>query len=136
MDERLHKRERLSTREEYTRCYRHGERLRTRYFIVHAYHRGDGAPRLGSAVSKAIGNAVMRNRVKRRFRELFRRDKALIPGGYDVFVRALPASARATFAELTAAWGEVFALLASRTAPGDYKATVQPEQDVNATHSS
>jgi ribonuclease P protein component len=114
MDQRLRQSERLRRREEFTRCYRQGERLRTRYFVMHAYQRGVGRPRLGLAVAKTVGNAVTRNSIKRRLRELFRRHKAAVPEGYDVFVRALPGSAEATFAELTAAWGEALASLAAR----------------------
>jgi ribonuclease P protein component len=62
-------------------------------------------------VGKAVGIAVVRNRVKRRLRELFRRQKTLLPRGYDLFVRALPASASAPYAALEAAWRETMARL-------------------------
>jgi ribonuclease P protein component len=88
--------------------------LRTGYFTVYAYRRGQDTPRLGLAVGKTVGLAVVRNRVKRRLRELFRRQKALIPPGYDLFVRALPASAAAPYAVLEAAWCEVIAMLNER----------------------
>jgi ribonuclease P protein component len=118
MDQRLRKRERLTAPAEYTCCYRHGERLRSTYFTVYAYRRGEGISRLGLAVGKAVGNAVVRNRVKRRLRELFRQHKALVPGGYDLFVRAAPASASAAYAELAAAWCEAMALLRAAEVPG------------------
>jgi ribonuclease P protein component len=111
VDQRLRKQERLTAPAEFTRCYRHGARLRTRYFTVYAFRRGEGVPRLGLAVGKAVGNAVVRNRVKRRLRELFRRYKAAVPRGYDLFVRALPASALAVYAELATAWADAMALL-------------------------
>jgi len=116
VDQRLYRHERLSDRREYTRCYHHGRRLRTAYFTVYAYQRGNGAPRLGLAVGKPVGKAAVRNRVKRRLRELFRRRKALVPAGYDLFVRVLPASAAATFAELSAAWEKALASLPAVTA--------------------
>lgn len=111
MDQRLRRQERLSNAADFTRCYRHGTRLRTRYFTVYAYRRGESAPRLGLAVGKAIGIAVVRNRVKRRLRELFRRHKVIVPRGYDLFVRAGPASAAASYAALEAAWDEAMAAL-------------------------
>jgi ribonuclease P protein component len=117
VDQRLRKYERLTAPAEFTRCYRHGERLRTTYFTVYAYRRGESMPRLGLAVGKAIGNAAVRNGVKRRLREIFRRHKALVPGGYDLFVRAMPASASAAYPELTAAWREAMALLTAAEVP-------------------
>jgi ribonuclease P protein component len=118
VDQRLRRHERLAARADYTRCYRHGRRLRTRYFTVYAYRRGGYITRLGLAVGKAVGNAVVRNRVKRRLRELFRRRKALVPRGYDLFVRAVPASASASYTALEAAWCEALGLLRVVSAPG------------------
>ena len=111
MNQRLRRHERLTARADFTRCYRHGRRLRTSYFTVYAHHRGGCVTRLGLAVGKAVGIAVVRNRVKRRLREIFRRQKALIPEGYDLFVRAIPAGASASYAALEAAWAEAMALL-------------------------
>jgi ribonuclease P protein component len=118
VDQRLRKYERLTAAADFTRCYRHGARLRTTPFTVYAYRRGDSRVRLGLAVGKTVGPAVRRNRVKRRLRELFRRHKALVPAGYDLFVRAVPASASATYAELLAAWNEAIAMLGAARVPG------------------
>lgn len=58
------------------------------------------APRVGFIVSKAVGNAVVRNRVKRRLREIMRvRLEGLDPGCLFV-VRALPQADEAEFAAL------------------------------------
>jgi ribonuclease P protein component len=118
VDQRLRKYERLSAAADFTRCYRHGERLRSRYFTVYAYCRGEGASRLGLAVGKVVGRAVVRNRVKRRLRELFRRHKVVVPRGYDLFVRALPASAAASYTELETAWREAMAALNGMVSSG------------------
>jgi ribonuclease P protein component len=118
VDQRLRRYERLTARTDYTRCYRHGRRLRTRYFTVYAYRQGGCVTRLGLAVGKAVGIAVVRNRVKRRLRELFRRRKVLVPRGYDLFVRAVPASAPASYTALEAAWCEVMAMLRAAEALG------------------
>ncbi len=111
MDQRLRKTERLTSPADFTRCYRHGKRLRTAWFIMHAYGRGERGVRLGLAVGKAVGPAVVRNRVKRRLREIFRRHKALVPEGYDLFVRATPASAQARYAEIEQTWREAVVAL-------------------------
>jgi ribonuclease P protein component len=123
VDQRLHRHERLTDAADFTRCYRYGKRLRTGYFTVYAYRRGSGRPRLGLAVGKSIGIAVVRNRVKRRLRELFRRHKAVVPDRYDLFVRAGQASAAASYAALEVAWGEAMAMLKSGDARAQAEST-------------
>jgi ribonuclease P protein component len=60
--------------------------------------------RAGFVTSRRIGNAVIRNRVRRRLREIFRRHQDhLMPSHYLVTV-ANPAGAKATFAELEHEW--------------------------------
>ena len=56
--------------------------------------------RLGLAVSKSVGNAVTRNRVKRQFRVLARRYEECLPNHCDIVMRAKPSAARAPFAQL------------------------------------
>ncbi len=56
--------------------------------------------RAGFVVSKAVGNAVVRNRVRRRLRHLVRPLLGELPDGAMLVVRALPASAGASYATL------------------------------------
>jgi ribonuclease P protein component len=58
------------------------------------------AARAGFVVSKAVGNAVVRNRVRRRLRHLVRSRLAELPAGVMLVVRALPAAAEASYAAL------------------------------------
>jgi ribonuclease P protein component len=58
--------------------------------------------RAGFVVSKAVGNAVVRNRVQRRLRHLVRPRLAGLPDGARLVVRALPAAADASYADLGA----------------------------------
>lgn len=58
--------------------------------------------RVGFVVSKAVGNAVVRNRVKRRLRHLALARLAHLPGGSRLVVRALPPSAASAYADLGA----------------------------------
>src|SRR3984885_4647472 len=60
----------------------------------------DAGPKVGLVVSRAVGSAVVRNRVKRRLRELMRRRLASLPGGCLLVVRAHPAAAGARQADL------------------------------------
>jgi ribonuclease P protein component len=55
---------------------------------------------VGFAVSRAVGNAVVRNQVKRRLRHVVRARVPQLPAGSLLVVRALPAAAEADFAEL------------------------------------
>lgn len=70
-----------------------GVRAGSRTVVVHlkATPEPPGVTRVGFVVSKAVGNAVVRNRVKRRLRHATRNLE--VPGGADVVVRALPAAA-------------------------------------------
>ena len=56
--------------------------------------------RLGLAVSRKVGNAVVRNKIKRRLREIFRKQLKDRPLQYDFVVVARSASAEAEFADL------------------------------------
>jgi ribonuclease P protein component len=58
--------------------------------------------RAGFVVSKAVGGAVVRNRVRRRLRHLMRSRLERLPGGTDVVVRALPGAAKRTYSALGA----------------------------------
>ena len=68
---------------------------------VEGVRSGDPA-KVGFIVSRAVGSAVVRNRVKRRLRELMRRRLASLPGGCLLVLRAHPAAAGARQADLAA----------------------------------
>jgi ribonuclease P protein component len=59
-------------------------------------------PRAGFVVSRAVGDAVLRNRLKRRLRHLVRERMAALPPGAMLVVRALPAAASLEYSELGA----------------------------------
>ncbi|ASO23199.1 ribonuclease P [Actinoalloteichus hoggarensis] len=61
-----------------------------------------GSARVGFVVSKAVGDAVVRHRVSRRLRHVFRARLAALPPGTDVVVRALPPAAESTSEQLAA----------------------------------
>ncbi|MEH0845519.1 ribonuclease P protein component [Micromonospora sp. CPCC 205711] len=70
--------------------------------------------RAGFVVSKAVGNAVVRNTVRRRLRHLVRERLATLPDGSTLVVRALPAAADASYARLGA---DLDAAIAAARAP-------------------
>jgi ribonuclease P protein component len=74
-------------------------------------------PHIGFVVSGALGNAVIRNRVKRRLRHLATAHVADTPVGMDIVVRALPRAAAAPDEvppDLGSAWYEAVSRLAGR----------------------
>jgi ribonuclease P protein component len=61
----------------------------------------DATPRVGVVASRAsVGNAVHRNRAKRRLREIYRRHQTLVPPGLDLVLTARAALLRLEFAEV------------------------------------
>ena len=67
---------------------------------MHAFPNEIGTPRLGLSVSKKVGNAVTRNAVRRRLREVFHSTIGRIPGSLDLVVSARPLASEAAFEEL------------------------------------
>lgn len=62
----------------------------------------DRAARFGFIISKQVGTAVVRNTVRRRLKAVCAEASAAVPQGTDIVIRALPASATASFTELQA----------------------------------
>ncbi|MEM1413333.1 MAG: ribonuclease P protein component [Myxococcota bacterium] len=80
--------DRVRARASYRRVQRQGVKVHTRSFIimVHVSEAPTGSARLGVTVTRKVGNAVRRNRIKRVVREVFRRNRALFPPADIVFV--------------------------------------------------
>ena len=95
------KRTRLTDSPDFERAYRQGAAYRGKLFSVHAFPNELGTPRLGLSVSRRVGNAVSRNAVRRRLREVYYSALPEIPGSLDLVVSAQPAAAEATFRELS-----------------------------------
>lgn len=85
-DERFRKSERLRKRPQFLHARNDGWRSEGDWVVIYAVANDVGHPRLGVTVSTRVGNAVVRNRYKRRLREIFRRGKHHFGGGYDVVV--------------------------------------------------
>jgi ribonuclease P protein component len=78
MSESLKPRERIRKTNEFAFIYKRGNRLRGRFFTVVYLPNNMEHSRIAVVASKRIGNAVERNRVKRRMRTLYRRNKHLL----------------------------------------------------------
>jgi ribonuclease P protein component len=63
---------------------------------------GSRVSRFGISVKKALGGAVVRNRIKRRIREILRRNRMEIPTGWDIVIHPKSSVAQAAFAPLAA----------------------------------
>jgi len=66
-------------------------------------------PRLGVTCTKALGGAVVRNRIKRRLREAFRLHRAAVPGCWDIVLNPRRTAIEAPFADLERALMKVIA---------------------------
>jgi ribonuclease P protein component len=104
MNERLTPLERIRKKSDFATLYRDGSRLRGRFFTLVFRRNGLDHSRLAVVASRKVGPAVVRNRVKRRFRELFRRNKDLLREPFDLVVITRPESGAAPWPELREAY--------------------------------
>ncbi len=72
-----------------------------------------GTTRMGFTVSTKVGNAVVRNRVRRRLRELYRQRRSALPSGVDVVLVARRGAPAADFARLSSAFDQISSRLRS-----------------------
>ena len=89
----MNRRHRLSRSRDFDAVYRQGRSVSTRYLILYWFSREDeaiAAARLGLAVPKAVGAAVVRNRIKRQLRELFRERSSELPQDHDYVLVVRP----------------------------------------------
>ncbi len=76
--------DRLTKRYEFRQVQLSGRRIHTPHFLIVVRPNSLENTRLGITVTKKVGNAVQRNRIKRVVREVFRRNRYLFPASHDI----------------------------------------------------
>lgn len=108
--------------DDFREAVRTGVRTGRPTLVVHAVTSDtEDDVRVGFVVSKAVGNAVTRNRVKRRLRHLSLQEMPRTPAGTRIVVRALPRAALTPHelaGDLDRAWGKALSRLDERSRPG------------------
>ena len=91
---------RLLRRTEYDAVYREGRRRASRQFTIFFRPNGLNHSRFGASVKRQLGSAVVRNRIRRRLREIVRLHRREIPSGWDIVIHPRSSVATAKFAAL------------------------------------
>jgi len=99
---------RIRRRSEFVRLSGVGRKFHNRYFLVIAARSTVGRSRLGITVTRKVGNAVVRNRIKRQTREFFRRRQADPGGCWDINVIAKRQAAKRDSRKIFTALAELF----------------------------
>lgn len=87
LDERLSRASRIRRQQDFDRVYRSGFFAADQVLVIRAVPNGKNQSRLGLAISRKVGNAVVRNRWKRMIREVFRRNPDRYRLGLDLVIR-------------------------------------------------
>lgn len=120
--------ERLKSHRDFVTVLKRRRTVSDKDIVVHYLVRDDSSVlgettalsrRLGLAVSKAVGHAVTRNTVKRRFRVLARAHESLLPEQVDVVMRAKPSAAHADFQSLDQQVASLFGAVSRKTMKRD-----------------
>ncbi|MFZ5471479.1 MAG: ribonuclease P protein component [Myxococcota bacterium] len=114
--ERFPKSARLRNRREFLHVQQSGTKVDAGCLLALAVPNERPFTRVGFTVSSKVGNAVVRNQIRRRLRELFRKRAALLPVGVDVVFIAKSSAAQADFATLARAFDTAAAKLSRQFA--------------------
>lgn len=97
----LQREHRLTDKRDFQRIFHHGQSFANRYLVMYYLkNRSNDTFRVGFSVSKKVGKAVVRNRVKRLLREAFRLEKDRIEEPIDFVVIARPSAAELDFEKI------------------------------------
>ena len=88
----------------FRRLYRKGKSAAGKYLVLYCRKNGSDENRIGLTVSAKLGHAVVRNRLRRRLREIYRLHESRFQPGWDIVVVARSRSVEAKFPRLEEAY--------------------------------
>lgn len=91
---------RLRKKRDFVALFRRGKRLEGRHFSLQVCRTDNACNRMACSVAKRLGNAVCRNRIRRRLREVYRKKAFLPEKGLDILFIAKPAILSAGIADI------------------------------------
>lgn len=90
----------LRRRADYRRVFDDGQAYPSRFVVLYVIWEQDGASRIGVTTARKLGTAVLRNRVKRRLREIVRHLSGSVKPGFSAVIVARAGSGAAAYQEL------------------------------------
>ena len=89
---------------EFRRLYSKGKSCANAYLVVYCRKNHSGRSRIGYTVSNKVGHAVVRNRIRRRLREIYRLNEDMLTSGVDIVVVARVRAAHVPYRRLEQAF--------------------------------
>ena len=91
---------RMRTTRDYNKVYKYGKKIPSRYILVFVLKSGQNISRFGFVTSKKVGNAVTRNKIKRRLRAVVQKNLPRLHQGYDLIIIARNSARHASAEQL------------------------------------
>ena len=88
----------------FRRLYHKGKSSANKYLVIYCKRNGSSENRIGLTVSGKLGHAVVRNKLRRRLREIYRLHESQFLSGYDIVVVARSRAVGATYQQLEQAY--------------------------------
>jgi len=88
----------------FRRLYRKGSSAANKYLVIYCRQNGTGENRIGLTVSAKLGHAVVRNRLRRQLREIYRLHEGQFQPGWDLVVVARSRAVGAPYKKLEGAY--------------------------------